>query len=410
MQRQRRRILLLGASAPQIPSILEARRQGLYVITCDNRPDNPGHALADEWHEVSTVDREAVLALAQRCRVDGVLCYMSDVSAPTAAYVCERMGFPTHPYESVRILTDKGLFRAFLREHGFHAPQSAAFGKGEEAAAMAYAGTLGFPCVVKPVDSSGSKGVRILREAAQLQDAIAEAYGYSIAKRIIVEQFIDCAGNQLSGEAFSVEGELRFFLLDDQYPGSEPPFDLTPVYNEWPCRLPEAQQEAIRAEVQRVLTLLGMRTGAYNIEARVDRQGRVWLMEVAPRNGGNMLPQLIRLATGVDGVAYMVKAAMGDSCEGLRQAPVRNHWALRVLYSRKDGAFAGVAYDEARRAHLRAEHLFVAPGDPVHAMRNGGQTVGIAFFEFDSHEALRETMRTADARIRVLLREDGPQG
>lgn len=405
MQGQQRRILLLGASAPQIPSILEAKRQGLYVITCDNRPDNPGHVLADEWHEVSTVDKDAVLALAQHCRVDGVLCYMSDVSAPTAAYVCERMGFPTHPYESVRILTDKGLFRAFLRKHGFNAPHSDSFRKDEEGAAIEYAKALGFPCVIKPVDSSGSKGVRIIREVSQLHAAIVEAYDYSITKRIIVEEFIDCVDNQLSGEAFSIDGKIRFFLLDDQYPGAEPPFDLTPVYNEWPCRLPIVLQEAIRAEVQRVLMLLNMRTGAYNIEARIDRQGRVWLMEVAPRNGGNMLPQLIHLATGIDGVAYMVKAAMGDSCEALRQAPVRNHWALRVLYSRKDGTFRGVSYDATLREHLRAEHLFVTQGASVHAMRNGGQTLGIAFFEFDSHETLQTVMRTADTRIHVLLDE-----
>ncbi len=397
-----RKILLLGASGPQIPSILEAKRQGYYVITCDNRPDNPGHALADESYEVSTIDKEAVLALAQRCQVDGVLCYMSDVSAPTAAYVCEKMGFPTSPYESVKILTDKGRFREFLREHGFNCPQSRDFTQEEASAAEAYAITLGFPVVIKPVDSSGSKGVRIVETQAALSDALQEAYEYSISKRIIVETFVDCVGDPICGEAFSVEGELRFCILDDQHFGASEPFDLTPIWHGWPCHYAKETQEKIRSEVQRAIRLLRMRSNAYNLEIRLDAKGDVWLMEIAPRNGGNMLPQVIQHATGVDLVTYMVKAAMGISCEDLRQAEVNGFWAVRCLYSERDMTFMGIRYEEALRAHLAAQHVFVKPGDAIHAIRNAGHTFGVAIFHFDTREEMESLMATAADQITLL--------
>lgn len=85
-----KKILFLGASAQQMPPIKYAVQQGHYVITCDYLPDNPGHKLADEWYNVSTTDMDAVLALAKRAKVDGVVAYASDPAAPTQAYVAEK--------------------------------------------------------------------------------------------------------------------------------------------------------------------------------------------------------------------------------------------------------------------------------------------------------------------------------
>ena len=111
-----KKILLLGGANTQIPSILTAKKMGYYTITCDYLPDNPGHKFADEYHNVSTTDKEAVLALAKELQIDGILAYATDVAAATAAYVSEAMGFPTSPYKSVDILTNKDKFRAFLEE------------------------------------------------------------------------------------------------------------------------------------------------------------------------------------------------------------------------------------------------------------------------------------------------------
>ena len=398
---KQRKILLLGASGPQIPSIEEAKRQGLYVITCDNRPDNPGHALADEHYNVSTVDKEAVLALAQRLKINGILSYMSDVSAPTAAYVAEKMDLPSSPYESVCILTDKGRFRQFLRDHGFNAPQSQAFGFGEEFRAVEYAKFLGLPVVIKPVDSSGSKGVTILRKEEELQLAIEEAFSYSIKKRIIIETYVGCEGTQICGDAFSVNGNLRFIAPSNQYFYNDA---TVPLWESWPCFKPPAILSKVHAELQRLISLLHMKSLAYNLEVRVDQDEKIWIMELAPRNGGNMIPQTIAHATGVDPVPYIIKAAMGDSCEDLRQAPVKGFWAYHCLYTTQDGLFEGVAYDEALAACVRKEYLFVSPGEPVHAFHNGGQTFGISIFQFDSREQMETLMHNFDEHAVVHLK------
>ena len=97
-----KKILMLGGSMQQIPIIKRAKEMGLYVITCDYCPDNPGHKFADEYYNVSTTDLDAVLELAKRLNIDGIVAYASDPAAPTAAYVSEKLGLPGNPYQSVK--------------------------------------------------------------------------------------------------------------------------------------------------------------------------------------------------------------------------------------------------------------------------------------------------------------------
>ena len=128
-----KRVLMLGGSNFQIPIIKKAKEMGLYVITCDYLPDNPGHKFSDEYHNVSTTDKEGVLELAKSLNIDGIVCYASDVSAPTAAYVAEKMKLPSQPYNSVYLLTHKDLFRKFLKENGFNVPKAQGYSCIEEA-------------------------------------------------------------------------------------------------------------------------------------------------------------------------------------------------------------------------------------------------------------------------------------
>ena len=111
-----KKLLLLGGSRFLVPVIREAKSLGCRTITCDYLPENIAHRYSDEYHNVSIVDREAVLALARKLQVDGVMSFACDPGVVTAAYVAEQLGLPNvGPYESVAILQDKGRFRAFLK-------------------------------------------------------------------------------------------------------------------------------------------------------------------------------------------------------------------------------------------------------------------------------------------------------
>lgn len=151
--------MLLGGLRYLIPVIEAAHKLGIYVITCDYLPDNIAHKYSDEYCNVSIVDKEAVLKIAQEKQIDGIMSFAVDPGVITAAYVQEQMGLPAFgPYESVCILQNKDRFRQFLTEHGFNVPKAKGFSSVEEA----LSGLNGFewPLIVKPTDSAGSKGVK----------------------------------------------------------------------------------------------------------------------------------------------------------------------------------------------------------------------------------------------------------
>jgi len=184
-----KKILMLGGSLYQTYAIKEAVRLGYYVITCDYLPNNPGHKFANEYYNVSTTDKDAVLALAKKLKVDGVVAYASDPAAPTAAYVCEQLGLPTSPFKSVEILSKKDLFRKYLTENGFNVPKARGYTKYEDA--LADIDNFKLPVMVKPVDSSGSKGINKLTDWTQLRTFVDDALSYSRDKRFLIEEFIE---------------------------------------------------------------------------------------------------------------------------------------------------------------------------------------------------------------------------
>ena len=166
----RKKILLLGGSAQQVPAIKASKAMGYYTVLIDYLPDNPGQYEADIWYAESTTNVDAVERIAEKEKVSGILAYASDPAALPAAIVAERLGLPTNPSESVEILGVKHKFRKFLQDANFACPQNISFPADLSAADLSAQLTeLRFPIVVKPTDSSGSKGVTFLEDLNGLE-------------------------------------------------------------------------------------------------------------------------------------------------------------------------------------------------------------------------------------------------
>ena len=364
-----KKVLMLGGSLYQTFAIKKAKELGLHVITCDYLPENPGHKFADEYYNVSTTDKDAVLALARKLDVDGVVAYASDPAAPTAAYVCEKMGLPTSPYESVCILSEKDLFRKYLTEHGFNVPKAIGCTSLEEAQKAITEFQL--PVMIKPVDSSGSKGINKLTDICQLRDFVEDALKYSRKKRIIIEEFIIKKGYQISGDAFSVDGKLVFHCLGNEYYSKKNVKDFAPIGECWPFLMDQKYIDTLAVDLQRLISLLDMKSTAYNVEAIVGENEKVYILELGARSGGSLIPQVTYLATGVDMVEYVIKAAIGESCESLKMAPVKGYWSNYMIHSSKTGLFDGFDVDDDfRKDHLVDIVSDAKIGDPVHYFRD----------------------------------------
>lgn len=396
-----KKILMLGGSLYQTFAIKEAVKMGHHVITCDYLPENPGHKYAHEYYNVSTTDKDAVLELAKRLEVDGVVAYASDPAAPVAAYVSEKLGLPTSPYKSVEILSNKDLFRQYLQEHGFNSPLAMGFSSYEEA--LNAKDRFKLPVMVKPVDSSGSKGINKLTSWDQLEEDVKDALSYSRSKRIIIEEFIDKQGWQISGDAFSVDGKLVFHCFGNEYYNPRGKKDFAPIGESWPFMMDTRFIDILEQDLQKLITSLGMRSTAYNVEAIVDKSGKVYILEFGARSGGSLIPQITKYATGVDMVPYVIKAALGEDCSDLKMAPSKGCWANYMVHSKTTGKYKDIWFAPGfKENHLVEFVTELKPGDPVHEFRDAQDALGEMILKFDNTEQMFGMLADMDKYIRII--------
>lgn len=393
---------MLGGSLYQVYAIKEAVRLGYHVITCDYLPDNPGHKYAHEYYNVSTTDKEAVLELAKRLHVDGVVAYASDPAAPTAAYVCEKLGLPTSPYESVEILSKKDLFRKYLEEHGFNVPKSCSFHTYEEA--LEKIGSFNLPVMVKPVDSSGSKGINKMTDVSQLKDFVADALSYSRDKRFIIEEFIVKKGFQISGDAFSVNGELKFYCFGNEYYSNNVAKNFAPLGECWPFLMDKSLITRLVTDLQRLISLLGMKSTAYNVEAIVDENDNIYILELGARSGGSLIPQITEHATGVNMVTYVIKAAMGEDCSDIELKPCNGFWSNYMVHAKSTGKYAGIWFDEEFKKHNLVDFVTdIKEGDNVHQFRDAQDAIGTLIVKYSNKDEMLRMISEMDKYVKVIV-------
>lgn len=395
-----KKILFLGASKFQMPPIKYAKKQGHYVITCDYSPENPGHEFADEYHNVSTTDKQAVLKLAEKLKIDGIVAYASDPSAPTQAYVGNKLGLPANPYESVKILARKDLFRDFLEKNNFLTPKSNSFYNLFDA--KEWLNKLTFPIIVKPVDSSGSKGVTKVAKIKDVEKAFKNALSFSIEKKIVLEEFFERDGYQVAGDGFMVDGKLVFRCFANEH------FDkrcnpFVPIGESFPSIMSQHTLNQTHDETQRLLDLLEMKMGALNFDFHYNKSGDFSFLELGPRNGGNLIPEVIQYSTNVDLVKYTVDSALGLDCSDLKMQAPQGFYSSYMLHSINDGEVKEIWYSDEIRKNIIEENIYVKTGDKVKKFNGSNHTLGTMIMKFDSMDEMLEKMDNMEKYLKVVV-------
>ncbi|MBA2860458.1 acetyl-CoA carboxylase biotin carboxylase subunit family protein [Methanococcus maripaludis] len=396
-----KKILLLGGSIQQIPAIEYAKKKGYFTVLCDYLMDNPGQDYADKFYCVSTTDKEAVLTVAKSEMVDGVVAYASDPAAPTAAYVAEKLGLPTNPYDSVEILSYKDKFREFLSENNLNCPKAKTFSSFADAKKEISQFT--FPIMVKPVDSSGSKGVSKIEDFEDFEDAYDRALENSRNKNVIVEEYIMKDHEfMIAGDCFVINGKVVYWgLLNSHRDKHVNPY--VPVGTSYPIFISDARLELVKIETQKLFDLLNIKFGAFNIEIMIDKNDNLYFIEMGPRNGGNMIPDLLKMATGVDMIAATIECAMGKRYI-INQYTAKNmFFSTYVLHSNKNGIFKDVLYSSEFEGNIVKKVIYKRKNDPVEYFDGANKAVGIIFIKFNSMGEMLRIMDEPEKWINVLV-------
>ena len=399
---KQKRLMLLGGIRYLLPVIKAAHEQGYYVITADYLPDNIAHKYSDEYVNVSIIDKEAVLKVAREKEIDGIMSFGVDPGVMAASYVQNQMGLPSFgPFESVVILQNKDKFRAFLRDNGFNVPWAYGFDSVEDA--LLNRTKFTFPLIVKPTDSAGSKGCTRVDDESTLKSALEYAIKYSIGGKIIVEEFIEKRGCSSDTDSYAEDGVLKFVSFSAQRFDDNAINPYTPAAYSWPSTFTEDEEAYLTSEIQRLITLLGMKTAVFNIETRVGKNGRPYIMELTPRGGGNRLCEMLRYATGVDLITAITRAMVGDEPGEIKQKPYDGYWAEVILHAERSGVFQELKIDPSLRSHVIEEDLWVNPGNSVRGFEGANDALGTLVLKFDSKIEQEGQLSSINDRISVKV-------
>lgn len=402
---KKKRLMLLGGIRYLLPVIETAHKYGYWVITVDYLPNNIAHKYSDDYHNVSILDKEAVLELAQRLKIDGILSFAVDPGVVTAAYVAEKMGLPfSCSYESACTLQNKALFRQFLTDHRFNVPVAKGYSSMDNA--LKDVGSFHWPVIVKPVDSAGSKGITKVNSPEMLGEAIQTALGESHNHSFIIEDYLEKEGLSSGSESFFVDGKLMYNGFYDQFFDVNAANPYTPCAECWPTDKPESVLNEVRSELQRLGDLLHFGTGLFNVEWRVCTDGKVYLMEVSPRAGGNRLAEILNYAADVDLIDAEVRKAMREDVTGIHEPKYQGCYAIQVLHPSTNGEFKGLDINPAfENEYVIEKEVRINKGDKVEAFTGANSAIGTLFLKTKGREEMQILLEGIDRYVKISLGE-----
>ena len=397
-----KKLLILGAMEMHVPLIKRAKEMGNYVITVDYIPENPGHKLADEAYFDSTTDLDAVLKLSKKLNIDGIMTYNSDPAAPTAAYVAEKLGLPGNPYQSVKIMSEKNLFRDFLISNGLNAPK---FGNNLNIEdALCHINDFSFPIIIKPVDSSGSKGVTVVNNVNDVQNAIECALEKSRSKKFIIEEYIEPVGKQLHGDGFVQNGKVVFLHLGDHH------FDstinnLVPYSTTYPTEHPVEIVNACKNQIQDFMSKVGFKNGGFNVELRIsNKDNKPYIIDIGARNGGNFTPKVIEYGSGFNFLDRAIKIALGENIDDIKMTDkIYNFVSYLILHSNKNGVLNNIVLDKMIEDRIIEKHIYLKSGDKVETFLGANAALGVLIMKYESREVMDEIVENFHNLYKVEL-------
>lgn len=298
-------IAIIGASYLQLPLVEKAREMGLHTLCFAWSNGAVCKDVADEFYPISVTEKEWILGICADKHIDGICTIASDVAAPTVAFVAEKLGLVGNSYAAAIRANDKSQMRQAFSKAGIPCPRYQVVNSIGQLDLR----SLSFPVIVKPVDRSGSLGVLRVDHEEKLPSALDIALEMSFKHMAIVEEYIE--GREISVEFISSEGIHYPLQITDKITTGPPHF--VELEHHEPADLTEEWKLKVNDLTRRALSALGVTNGASHSEYRITEDGRIYVMEIGARMGGDFIgSDLVYLSTGYDFLKGVIQVALGE--------------------------------------------------------------------------------------------------
>ena len=306
-----KKLLVLGAGNYQLPLILKSKEMGIYTVAISPDGDYPGLKAADKVYYQDARDEKKALEVAKKEKIDGVTTDQGELFVRAVAYVAENMGLPGIGYENAKIFTNKYKMREKCMDLGIPTIDYKLVSSYEEA--LEFSEKLEAPSIIKPIDSSGSRGVTKINTIKDLKRHFDEAAGYALEGDVIIERFIE--GNEMEVDSIAAGGKSKTLMYADLES-----FDIPNIFASTTRLYPSVAEPGTITKLldlnQKIMDSFGLKIGLSHSEYMRDKNGEIYLIEAAARGGGTYISSHIaQLQSGINTAEFLVKTALGEITE-----------------------------------------------------------------------------------------------
>ena len=375
-------VMILGGSASEVPVIKRALEMGHKVVLVDRDETSPGfkEKVVPEYHSIA--DKEKILELAQKYKIDGILASVDAGVRPTA-YVCKVMGLPGISEEAAFMGTDKVAMRIRLKERGVPVPEFYIVKSKEEY--LEAVSKFTDVCIVKAADSSGSRGIYKLKDLTDESD-IDYAYDYcrefSSTGELLIEEFM--VGPEICVETLSAGGVCYPIQITDQM-HKEPPYFTDCGYSQPSTLAPDIIEEIRQIAIDANLAIENYQ-GSSCTEMIVTKDGPK-VVELGARLAGDfMTTAMVPLSCGVDMPGAVVKIALGESIDV--QPKFNKGSCVRYFMKERIGLIREiVGVDKAKSIKgVQAVEILKGIGDEATPLRKSSDRLGLVITQGETAE------------------------
>lgn len=300
-----KKLLIIGASILQLPAIKKAKELGHYVAVADFNPNAVGIPYADKFYNASTIDIEAICKVAKEYQPDGIMTLATDMPMRSIAAATSRLGLPGISMDTAIKSTDKGEMIKAFKEHGVESPWFYIIENIDMLNGLLP--TISYPCILKPTDNAGSRGVMLVNS----EEELTEAYQYSVSQSrgglVILEEYM--TGPEVSVEVMVVDAEPHVLQVTDKLTTGAPYF--VEMGHNQPSMLPADDVERIKDLACRAVKSVGINCGPSHVEIKLTPTGPK-MVELGARMGGDCITtHLVPLSTGIDMIKATIDVSLG---------------------------------------------------------------------------------------------------
>ena len=296
------KIAIIGANEFQNKLIIKAKEMGIETHVFAWEEGAVGKENSDFFYPISIIEKEKILEICKKIKIDGICSIASDLAMHTVNFVANELNLKGNSLECTELTTNKYKMRERLSKSNLPCPKYILVNNIEKVNLE----DLSFPLIVKPTDRSGSRGIYKVNNESELEPAIKSALEESFSKEILIEEYI--LGDEYSVESISEKGIHKVLQITKKYTTGAPNF-IERGHTE-PVEIDDELYKKIEQIILKSLDVLEVSNGASHSEIKI-LENDIKIVEIGARMGGDFIgSDLVKISTGIDYLELVINIAL----------------------------------------------------------------------------------------------------